>query len=196
MADVVQIEWCFIMVVFFISMKQAADLQGVCDVIGISAYVVPRIARRGRQRRMPTPLLLHLKLVCAHYTSRRILFWDCYIYQAQSVESNISTESIVFFVICWSFFLCLVPEPCDLFCGGLSSLSLSSMSRLSLLRYNTNLTRCKNNMFGFSQQLKAKLDFFKSSIQYDLEKYSDQMHYGICECGPAFCFIMYMFCSV
>uniref|UniRef100_A0A669EZU7 Inhibitor of nuclear factor kappa-B kinase subunit alpha n=1 Tax=Oreochromis niloticus TaxID=8128 RepID=A0A669EZU7_ORENI len=53
---------------------------------------------------------------------------------------------------------------------------------LSLLRYNTNLTRCKNSMFGFSQQLKAKLDFFKSSIQYDLEKYSDQMHYGICEC--------------
>uniref|UniRef100_A0A3Q1GI22 Inhibitor of nuclear factor kappa-B kinase subunit alpha n=1 Tax=Acanthochromis polyacanthus TaxID=80966 RepID=A0A3Q1GI22_9TELE len=50
---------------------------------------------------------------------------------------------------------------------------------LSLLRYNTNLTRCKNCMFGFSQQLKAKLDFFKSSIQYDLEKYSDQMHYGI-----------------
>lgn len=56
--------------------------------------------------------------------------------------------------------------------------------RLSLLRYNTNLTRCKNSMFGFSQQLKAKLDFFKSSIQYDLEKYSDQMHYGICECFP------------
>uniref|UniRef100_A0A8C8IYR6 Inhibitor of nuclear factor kappa-B kinase subunit alpha n=1 Tax=Oncorhynchus tshawytscha TaxID=74940 RepID=A0A8C8IYR6_ONCTS len=50
---------------------------------------------------------------------------------------------------------------------------------LSLLRYNTNLTRCKNGMFAFSQQLKAKLDFFKSSIQYDLEKYSDQMHYGI-----------------
>lgn len=40
-------------------------------------------------------------------------------------------------------------------------------------------------MFGFSQQLKAKLDFFKSSIQYDLEKYSDQMHYGICECSLA-----------
>uniref|UniRef100_A0A1A8F6X5 Inhibitor of nuclear factor kappa-B kinase subunit alpha n=1 Tax=Nothobranchius korthausae TaxID=1143690 RepID=A0A1A8F6X5_9TELE len=50
---------------------------------------------------------------------------------------------------------------------------------LSLLRYNTNLTRCKNSMFGFSQQLRAKLDFFKSSIQYDLEKYRDQMHYGI-----------------
>ncbi|KAI1886825.1 hypothetical protein AGOR_G00199790 [Albula goreensis] len=50
---------------------------------------------------------------------------------------------------------------------------------LSLLRYNTNLTRYKNMMFAASQQLKAKLDFFKSSIQYDLEKYSDQMQYGI-----------------
>uniref|UniRef100_A0A8B9I1G4 Inhibitor of nuclear factor kappa-B kinase subunit alpha n=1 Tax=Astyanax mexicanus TaxID=7994 RepID=A0A8B9I1G4_ASTMX len=46
---------------------------------------------------------------------------------------------------------------------------------LSLLRYNTNLTRYKNLMFSCSQQLKAKLDFFKSSIQYDLEKYSDQI---------------------
>lgn len=62
-------------------------------------------------------------------------------------------------LICWPFAFCC---------------------RLSLLRYNTNLTGCKNSMFGFSQQLKAKLDFFKSSIQYDLEKYSDQMHYGIC----------------
>ncbi|TRY99580.1 hypothetical protein DNTS_032889 [Danionella cerebrum] len=52
---------------------------------------------------------------------------------------------------------------------------------LSLLRYNTNLTRYKNTMFSFSQQLKAKLDFFKTSIQYDLEKYSDQMQYGICK---------------
>ncbi|MBN3294933.1 IKKA kinase, partial [Amia calva] len=50
---------------------------------------------------------------------------------------------------------------------------------LSLLRYNTNLTRYKNSMFSVSQQLKAKLDFFKTSIQYDLEKYSDQMQYGI-----------------
>ncbi|MFT7807156.1 inhibitor of nuclear factor kappa-B kinase subunit alpha [Arapaima gigas] len=50
---------------------------------------------------------------------------------------------------------------------------------LSLLRYNTNLTRYKNMMFAVSQQLKAKLDFFKSSIRFDLEKYSDQMHYGI-----------------
>lgn len=73
---------------------------------------------------------------------------------------------------------------CLFFLPNLSNswLPPSSFTRLSLLRYNTNLTRCKNSMFGFSQQLKAKLDFFKSSIQYDLEKYSDQMHYGICEC--------------
>lgn len=60
--------------------------------------------------------------------------------------------------------------------------------RLSLLRYNTNLTKFKNMMFSFSQQLKAKLDFFKSSIQYDLEKYSDQMQYGICMFLCAQCF--------
>ncbi|KAG5266225.1 hypothetical protein AALO_G00228570 [Alosa alosa] len=50
---------------------------------------------------------------------------------------------------------------------------------LSLLRYNTNLTRYKTLMFSLSQQLKAKLDFFRSSIQYDLDKYRDQMQYGI-----------------
>lgn len=50
---------------------------------------------------------------------------------------------------------------------------------LSLLRYNTNLTRYKTLMFSLSQQLKAKLDFFRSSIQYDLDKYRDQMHNGI-----------------
>lgn len=60
--------------------------------------------------------------------------------------------------------------------------------RLSLLRYNTNLTKFKNMMFSFSQQLKAKLDFFKSSIQYDLEKYSDQMQYGICKFLCTQCF--------
>uniref|UniRef100_A0AAY4AKH4 Inhibitor of nuclear factor kappa-B kinase subunit alpha n=1 Tax=Denticeps clupeoides TaxID=299321 RepID=A0AAY4AKH4_9TELE len=48
-----------------------------------------------------------------------------------------------------------------------------------LLYHNTNLTRLKTRMFADSQQLKAKLEFFKSSIQYDLEKYIDQMHYGI-----------------
>ncbi|XP_043912731.1 inhibitor of nuclear factor kappa-B kinase subunit alpha [Protopterus annectens] len=50
---------------------------------------------------------------------------------------------------------------------------------LSLLRYNSNLTKMKVGMFSASQQLKAKLEFFQHSIQRDLEKYSDQMSYGI-----------------
>ncbi|XP_048472265.1 inhibitor of nuclear factor kappa-B kinase subunit alpha [Rhincodon typus] len=52
---------------------------------------------------------------------------------------------------------------------------------LSLLRYNNNLTKMKTTMFSSSQQLKAKLDFFQSSIKLDLEKYSEQMAYGICK---------------
>uniref|UniRef100_A0A8D0A198 Inhibitor of nuclear factor kappa-B kinase subunit alpha n=1 Tax=Sander lucioperca TaxID=283035 RepID=A0A8D0A198_SANLU len=50
---------------------------------------------------------------------------------------------------------------------------------LSLLRYNTNLTRYKNLLFSQSQQLRAKLAFFKTSIQYDLEQYTKQRHIGI-----------------
>uniref|UniRef100_F6WA47 Inhibitor of nuclear factor kappa-B kinase subunit alpha n=1 Tax=Ornithorhynchus anatinus TaxID=9258 RepID=F6WA47_ORNAN len=50
---------------------------------------------------------------------------------------------------------------------------------LSLLRYNANLTKMKNTMISASQQLKAKLQFFHQSIQLDLDKYSDQMAYGI-----------------
>ncbi|XP_044276151.1 inhibitor of nuclear factor kappa-B kinase subunit alpha [Varanus komodoensis] len=50
---------------------------------------------------------------------------------------------------------------------------------LSLLRYNANLTKMKNNMVSASQQLKAKLKFFHQSISLDLERYSDQMTYGI-----------------
>ncbi|XP_072293450.1 inhibitor of nuclear factor kappa-B kinase subunit alpha-like [Eucyclogobius newberryi] len=38
---------------------------------------------------------------------------------------------------------------------------------LSLLHYNTNLTRYKNLLFSRSQQLRAKLSFFKTSIQND-----------------------------
>lgn len=52
--------------------------------------------------------------------------------------------------------------------------------RLSLLRYNANLIKMKNNMVSASQQLKAKLEFFHQSIRLDLERYSDQMAYGIC----------------
>uniref|UniRef100_A0A8C8SY83 Inhibitor of nuclear factor kappa-B kinase subunit alpha n=1 Tax=Pelusios castaneus TaxID=367368 RepID=A0A8C8SY83_9SAUR len=50
---------------------------------------------------------------------------------------------------------------------------------LSLLRYNANLIKMKNNMISASQQLKAKLEFFHQSIHLDLERYSDQMAYGI-----------------
>lgn len=55
------------------------------------------------------------------------------------------------------------------------------MCRLSLLRYNTNLTRYKNLLFSQSQRLKAKLAFFKTSIQHDLEHYTKQKNNGICE---------------
>lgn len=50
---------------------------------------------------------------------------------------------------------------------------------LSLLRYNTNLTRYKNVLFSRSQQLRGKLAFFKTSIQHDLEQYTRQQHSGI-----------------
>uniref|UniRef100_A0AAQ4RUZ6 Inhibitor of nuclear factor kappa-B kinase subunit alpha n=2 Tax=Gasterosteus aculeatus aculeatus TaxID=481459 RepID=A0AAQ4RUZ6_GASAC len=50
---------------------------------------------------------------------------------------------------------------------------------LSLLRYNTNLTRYKNLLFSQSQQLRAKLAIFKTSIQNDLEQYTRQRHVGI-----------------
>ncbi|XP_068597098.1 inhibitor of nuclear factor kappa-B kinase subunit alpha-like [Brachionichthys hirsutus] len=50
---------------------------------------------------------------------------------------------------------------------------------LSLLRYNTNLTRYKNMLFSQSQQLQAKLAFFKTSILNDLEQYSKQAQTGI-----------------
>lgn len=50
---------------------------------------------------------------------------------------------------------------------------------LSLLRYNTNLTRYKNLLFSRSQQLQAKLAFFKTSIQHDLAQYTRQQHIGI-----------------
>lgn len=51
--------------------------------------------------------------------------------------------------------------------------------RVNLLRYNTELSKKKNLMTSECEQLKAKLDFFRSSIQIDLEKYSEQMEFGI-----------------
>ncbi|XP_029570069.1 inhibitor of nuclear factor kappa-B kinase subunit alpha isoform X1 [Salmo trutta] len=50
---------------------------------------------------------------------------------------------------------------------------------LSLLRYNTNLTRYKNVLFSQSQQLRAKLAFFTTSIQQDLQHYNQQRDTGI-----------------
>ncbi|XP_078421822.1 inhibitor of nuclear factor kappa-B kinase subunit beta isoform X6 [Cetorhinus maximus] len=52
---------------------------------------------------------------------------------------------------------------------------------MSLLRYNSNLSKLKTTMLSRCQQLKAKLDFFRVSIQIDLEKYSEQMAFGISE---------------
>ncbi|KAL8173998.1 UNVERIFIED_CONTAM: hypothetical protein K2H54_036370 [Gekko kuhli] len=49
----------------------------------------------------------------------------------------------------------------------------------NLLRHNSTLSKMKNSMASLSQQLKAKLDFFKTSIQIDLEKYNEQTEFGI-----------------
>uniref|UniRef100_A0A2K6G488 Inhibitor of nuclear factor kappa-B kinase subunit beta n=1 Tax=Propithecus coquereli TaxID=379532 RepID=A0A2K6G488_PROCO len=50
---------------------------------------------------------------------------------------------------------------------------------MNLLRSNSSLSKMKNSMASMSQQLKAKLDFFKTSIQIDLEKYIEQTEFGI-----------------
>uniref|UniRef100_A0A8C7IK11 Inhibitor of nuclear factor kappa-B kinase subunit alpha n=1 Tax=Oncorhynchus kisutch TaxID=8019 RepID=A0A8C7IK11_ONCKI len=58
---------------------------------------------------------------------------------------------------------------------------------LSLLRYNTNLTRYKNVLFSQSQQLRAKLAFFTTSIQQDLQHYDQQRDTGICKLFVCVC---------
>ncbi|CAM9593235.1 unnamed protein product [Lampetra fluviatilis] len=50
---------------------------------------------------------------------------------------------------------------------------------LSLLRYNSSLTKLRSFTAALAQQLKAKLEFFLSSLQLDLEKYEEQMNSGI-----------------
>uniref|UniRef100_A0A8I5ZJG2 Inhibitor of nuclear factor kappa-B kinase subunit beta n=1 Tax=Rattus norvegicus TaxID=10116 RepID=A0A8I5ZJG2_RAT len=50
---------------------------------------------------------------------------------------------------------------------------------MNLLRNNSCLSKMKNAMASTAQQLKAKLDFFKTSIQIDLEKYREQTEFGI-----------------
>lgn len=59
---------------------------------------------------------------------------------------------------------------------------LPSYRRMNLLRNNSCLSKMKNAMASMAQQLKAKLDFFKTSIQIDLEKYREQTEFGISEC--------------
>ncbi|XP_053125130.1 inhibitor of nuclear factor kappa-B kinase subunit beta [Hemicordylus capensis] len=49
----------------------------------------------------------------------------------------------------------------------------------NVLRHNSTLSKMKNSMASLSQQLKAKLDFFRTSIQIDLEKYHEQIEFGI-----------------
>ncbi|XP_061406710.1 inhibitor of nuclear factor kappa-B kinase subunit beta isoform X1 [Lethenteron reissneri] len=56
---------------------------------------------------------------------------------------------------------------------------------LSLLRYNSSLTKLRSFTAALAQQLKAKLEFFLSSLQLDLEKYEEQMNSGICEGMPS-----------
>uniref|UniRef100_A0A1A7YSH9 Conserved helix-loop-helix ubiquitous kinase n=1 Tax=Iconisemion striatum TaxID=60296 RepID=A0A1A7YSH9_9TELE len=50
---------------------------------------------------------------------------------------------------------------------------------LSLLRYNSTMTRYKSVLLSLSQQLRAKLAIFKTCIQYDLEEYTQQTDTGI-----------------
>ncbi|XP_016043476.1 inhibitor of nuclear factor kappa-B kinase subunit beta isoform X2 [Erinaceus europaeus] len=62
---------------------------------------------------------------------------------------------------------------------------------MNLLRNNSCLSKMKNSMASMSQQLKAKLDFFKTSIQIDLEKYTSdklllawrEMEQAVEQCG-------------
>ncbi|POI35802.1 hypothetical protein CIB84_000447 [Bambusicola thoracicus] len=66
--------------------------------------------------------------------------------------------------------------------GGLAGIQISAFAllrKMNLLRYNSTLSKMKNSMASLSQQLKAKLDFFKTSIQIDLEKYKEQIEFGI-----------------
>ncbi|XP_016051098.1 PREDICTED: inhibitor of nuclear factor kappa-B kinase subunit beta isoform X4 [Miniopterus natalensis] len=65
---------------------------------------------------------------------------------------------------------------------------------MNLLRNNSCLSKMKNSMASMSQQLKAKLDFFKTSIQIDLEKYTSdklllawrEMEQAVELCGQLF----------
>ncbi|ETE66684.1 Inhibitor of nuclear factor kappa-B kinase subunit beta [Ophiophagus hannah] len=63
--------------------------------------------------------------------------------------------------------------------GQRAAMYVSRRPLRNLLRHNSTLSKMKNTMASLSQQLKAKLDFFKTSIQIDLEKYNEQIEFGI-----------------
>lgn len=50
---------------------------------------------------------------------------------------------------------------------------------MSLLRYNSSLSKQKNEMVSMNQRLQAKLEFFKTSLLTDMEKYQEQTATGI-----------------
>lgn len=50
---------------------------------------------------------------------------------------------------------------------------------MSLLRYNSSLSKQKNEMVSMYQRLLAKLDFFNTSLHIDMDKYQEQTATGI-----------------
>uniref|UniRef100_A0AAQ4RTU5 IkappaB kinase n=1 Tax=Gasterosteus aculeatus aculeatus TaxID=481459 RepID=A0AAQ4RTU5_GASAC len=50
---------------------------------------------------------------------------------------------------------------------------------MSLLRYNSSLSKQKNEMVSMHQRLMAKLDFFTTSLHIDVDKYQEQTATGI-----------------
>ncbi|XP_075955013.1 inhibitor of nuclear factor kappa-B kinase subunit beta [Anarhichas minor] len=50
---------------------------------------------------------------------------------------------------------------------------------MSLLRYNSSLSKQKNEMVSMHQRLMAKLDFFTTSLHIDMDKYQEQTATGI-----------------
>uniref|UniRef100_W5NF13 IkappaB kinase n=1 Tax=Lepisosteus oculatus TaxID=7918 RepID=W5NF13_LEPOC len=50
---------------------------------------------------------------------------------------------------------------------------------MSLLRHNGTLSKQKNEMISMHQRLRAKLEFFKTSLHIDIDKYQEQRGSGI-----------------
>ncbi|MBN3297911.1 IKKB kinase, partial [Amia calva] len=50
---------------------------------------------------------------------------------------------------------------------------------MSLLRHNGSLSKQKNEMISMHQRLRAKLDFFRTSLHIDMDKYQEQRGSGI-----------------